>query len=96
MRFKDERTIKDLISQMVDQNKLRPKLLEAQLIADWSRIVGDHIAKYTEKIQVHKGQLILHISSPALRTELSYQKNTIKDLINKELKSDFIEEVLIK
>ncbi|OYU94434.1 MAG: hypothetical protein CFE21_15605 [Bacteroidetes bacterium B1(2017)] len=96
MRFQDERSIKDLINQLVDQNKLKPKLLEAQLIADWTRIVGEPIAKYTEKIQVHKGQLILHISSPALRNELSFQRKALADLINKELNCDFIEDVLVK
>ncbi len=96
MRFQDEKSIKDLINMMVDQNKLKPKLMEAKLIEEWPRIVGEPIAKYTEKIQVHKGQLILHISSPALRNELSFQRKVLADLINKELNCDFIEDVIVK
>lgn len=95
MRFQDEKPIKDLISQLVDQNKLKPKLLEAQLIAEWPRIIGEPIAKYTEHIRVHKGQLMLKISSPALRNELSFQRKAIADLVNKELNCDFIDDVVI-
>jgi predicted nucleic acid-binding Zn ribbon protein len=96
VRFQDEKSIKELINMMVDQNKLKPKLMEAKLIEEWPRIVGEPIAKYTEKIQVHKGQLILHISSPALRNELSFQRKVLADLINKELNCDFIEDVIVK
>jgi predicted nucleic acid-binding Zn ribbon protein len=96
LRFQDEQSLKDLISQLVDHNKLKPKLLEAKLIAEWPRIIGEPIAKYTERVQVHKGQLILHISSPALRNELSFQRKALAALINKELDCDFIEDVIVK
>jgi predicted nucleic acid-binding Zn ribbon protein len=96
VRFQDEQSIKDLINQLVDQNKLKPKLLEAKLIAEWPRIIGEPIAKYTEKIQVHKGKVTITLSSPALRNELSYQRKALVALINKELNSDFVEDVVIK
>ncbi len=96
MRFQDEQSIKDLINQLVDQNKLKPKLLEAKLIAEWPRIIGEPIAKYTEKISIYKGKVTLTLSSPALRNELSYQRKALVALINKELDCDFIEDVVIK
>ncbi len=96
VRFQDEQSIKDLINQLVDQNKLKPKLLEAKLIAEWPRIIGEPIAKYTEKIQIYKGKVTLTISSPALRNELNYQRKALADLINKELNCDFIEDVVIR
>jgi len=96
VRFQDEQSIKDLINQLVDQNKLKPKLLEAKLIAEWPVIIGEHIAKYTEHISVHKGKLTLQISSPALRNELMYQRKAIAERINKELNYDFIDDVTIK
>lgn len=95
MRFQDEQPLKNLINQVVDQKQLKPKLLEARLIAEWSRIVGEPIARYTEKIYVSKGRLFLTISSPALRNELGFQRKTLADLVNKELNCDFIEEVII-
>jgi len=96
VRFQDEQSIKDLISQLVDQNKLKPKLLEAKLIAEWPKIIGEPIAKYTEKIQIYKGKLTLTISSPALRNELAFQRKALAELINKELNCDFIEDVVIR
>ncbi|MDP1727165.1 MAG: DUF721 domain-containing protein [Bacteroidota bacterium] len=96
MRIDNELSMKDMINKFVDQNKLKPKLLEAQLIESWSKIVGDLIAKNTEKIHVFKGQLIIHIGSPAMRNELQYQRKTIIDLVNKELNCDFIDDVLVK
>jgi predicted nucleic acid-binding Zn ribbon protein len=96
MRFKDEKELKDLISSFVDQGALKHKLLEARLIEMWPKWVGDPIAKYTEKISVHKGQLILQISSPALRNELGFQRHKIIELVNKELNHPLIEEVIIR
>ena len=96
MRPQNELSMKEMISSFVDQNKLKPKLLEAQLIELWPKLVGDLIAKNTERIYVMKGQLVLTIKSPALRNELKYQRKTIVDLVNKELNCDFIEDILIK
>ncbi|MBC7383404.1 MAG: DUF721 domain-containing protein [Bacteroidia bacterium] len=88
--------MKEMINKFVDQNKLKPKLLEAQLIELWPKIVGDLISKNTDKIQVYKGQLILYINSPAMRNELQYQRKILADLVNKELNCDFINDVLIR
>lgn len=96
MRFQDEKELKDLISSFVNQGALKSKLLEAQVIESWPKWVGEPIAKYTEKISVYKGQLTLKISSPALRNELGYQRERIKEIVNKELNCEFIEEVIIR
>jgi len=96
MRFKEEQPLKDLINSFVDQGELKPKLLEAKIIAGWPKWVGEPIAKYTEKIQVVKGQLIIHISSAPLRNELGYQRQQIRQLVNRELNFDFIEDVIVK
>ncbi len=96
MRFQDEQPLKDLINRFVDQESLKPKLLAARIIEGWPIWVGDPIAKYTEKVQVVKAQLILHISSAPLRNELMMQRQQIKDMVNRELQCDFIEQVIIK
>ena len=96
MKFQDEQSLKDLINQLVDQNKLKPKLLEAKLVAEWPRIIGEPIAKYTETIQIYKGKVTITISSPALRNELSYQRKKLVELINKELNCDFVEDVIVR
>jgi hypothetical protein len=43
-----------------------------------------------------KGQLIIHISSAPLRNELGYQRQQIRQLVNRELNFDFIEDVIVK
>ncbi len=96
MKFQDEKSLKDIISQLTDQKQLKSKLLEARLISEWPKLIGEPIAKYTESIQVHKGQLIIKLSSPALRNELSFSRKAIADLVNKELNCDFIEDVVIR
>lgn len=96
MKFQDEQSLKDLINQLVDQNKLKPKLLEAKLVAEWPRIMGEPIAKYTEKIQLYKGKVTITLSSPALRNELNYQRKKLVDIINKELNCDVVEDVIVR
>ncbi len=91
----NELSMKEMINSFVDQNRLKPKLLEARLIESWPKIVGELIAKNTDKISVYKGQLILTIKSPALRHELKFQCKTIINLVNTELNCEFIDGLVI-
>ncbi|MFN4083890.1 MAG: DUF721 domain-containing protein [Bacteroidia bacterium] len=92
----NEFLLKDLIGNFVNEQKLTPKLLESTIITNWQKIVGDLIAKNTDKIYVREGVLYLYIQSAALRQELSYQKQKIADLVNEHLNQNFIEQVVVR
>jgi hypothetical protein len=95
-RTTNEQSIKDVISELFDSNHMGGKLKEINLVNNWEKIVGKLIAKNTQKIYIHQGKLFLHIESAPLRTELTYSKSKIIDLVNKEAGEELIDDVVIR
>ncbi len=96
MRNSNEQSLKEIIGTFLTKNQLGNQLKEAQLIADWSKIAGDMIAKYTSKMYVNKGVLYLYIQSPALKQELNFQKSKLIELTNQHMGSEFINDIVIR
>jgi predicted nucleic acid-binding Zn ribbon protein len=57
--------------------------------------MGAMIARHTSNISLRKGKLYLKIESAALKQELTYSKDKIKEIFNKELGENVITDVLI-
>jgi predicted nucleic acid-binding Zn ribbon protein len=88
-------TIKEAIEMMVREYKLSPKLNESKIRESWPTVMGAMIARHTSNIALRQGKLYLKIESPALKHELTYSKEKIKEIFNKELGENVIREVLI-
>ncbi len=71
------------------------KLYTARIVNNWSDIVGPAVSKYTLEIFVQKGLLYVKINSPALKQELNYIKDEIKNKINEYLNKTFIKGLVI-
>lgn len=80
---------------MIREYKLSPKLNETRIRESWPTVMGSMIAKYTTSISLRKGKLYLKIESAALKHELTYSKEKIKEIFNKELGDNVITDVLI-
>ena len=89
-----ELTIKDVLAKIMDRYKLTPKLNEVQLRTAWVKIMGKNVAQYTTDIYIDKKVLYIKLSSPALKQELSYSKEKLKDNINAEFGSEQITKVV--
>lgn len=95
-RKSNEQSIKDVISDFIQSNHMKNKLIEINIINNWGKIVGDLIAKNTTKIYFYKSKLFIHIESAPLRNELNYSKSKILELVNKEAGEDLIDEVVVR
>ena len=80
---------------MVADLKLKPKLDETRIKDAWLRVMGKTVAKYTSKISLHQGKLYVQVSSPALKNELTYSKDKIIEVFNRELDDNVIKEVVV-
>ncbi|MEI7594557.1 MAG: DUF721 domain-containing protein [Bacteroidota bacterium] len=89
-----EREIGDVISKVLDRFNLKPKLNEIQLRSAWARIMGKNVSQYTTDIYIKNKTLFIKLSSPALRDELSYSKEKLKNIINEELGSEQIQRIM--
>ena len=93
---KNDHSIGDLVRQFSEDRRMKPHLYEKKVEAAWSEIMGTWIKKATSAIKLRDQKLILSISSAALRQELHYSREQIKDRINEFLGESYINEVIVR
>lgn len=84
-RQNEEQSLGDILSRITSRGVIADKFLEVEITALYEKIVGRNVARMTENIYVNKGKLFIKVSSPALRQELVYSREKIKDLVNEKL-----------
>ena len=80
---------------MVEELNLKGKLNESRIRTGWSEIMGATIAKYTSSVSLKNKKLYVKVESAALKQELNYSRDRIKELFNKHLGETVINDVVI-
>lgn len=94
MRNTNEQSIKEVISELLEAYKLESKLNQVQLINSWEKLLGKNLAKHTKELYIKNQILYVKVDSAALRQELSYAKEKIRDSLNKEVGKNVIEDII--
>jgi predicted nucleic acid-binding Zn ribbon protein len=89
-------SLKEVIDQLLKAYKLDDKLAERRLIASWESVMGAMIAKHTLDLYIKHKQLFVSLDSAALRNELSLAKTKIVKMLNDEVGTEVINEVILK
>ncbi|MEY3443500.1 MAG: hypothetical protein RLZZ519_1781 [Bacteroidota bacterium] len=92
---RNDMSLGEAIELYLQSNGLKEKVQVEQLIMDWPRIMGKAIAENTEQIWFRSGIFYVRMKNPVWKTELGYAKGKIKDILNKELGADLVEEVKV-
>ncbi len=92
----NEHSLKEVIDQLLKAYKLDDKLAERRLIASWESVMGAMIAKHTLDLYIKHKQLFVSLDSAALRNELSLAKTKIVKMLNDEVGTEVINEVILK
>jgi predicted nucleic acid-binding Zn ribbon protein len=92
----NEHSLKEVIDQMLRAYKLDDKLSERRLISSWEKVMGTMIAKHTKDLYIKQKQLYITLDSAALRNELLLAKSKIVSMLNNEVGTDVISDVVIR
>jgi len=95
MRRAREQTIGEVIKELLKNYDITSKFNEAHVVTSWDKLMGPSVTKYTVSIEVEKRILFVRLSNAALKQELSYSKEKIRDMLNKEVGEEVITEVRI-
>lgn len=90
---RDVKEIKDLILRNLRAQGLETPLLQKRLIEAWPTVMGDVIAGYTQNLYIRNQTLYVHLTSPALRADLSMQRQEIVRKLNESVGNQVIAEV---
>ncbi len=91
-----ELSMAEAMQLFLKKSKLKTGIQAVQIEEVWVKIMGKTVAKYTDKIQIFGGKLYITTSIAPLKNELTYQKENIIEMVNKELGEMVIKEVIIK
>jgi len=72
------------IDKAIQQNKA---------VSQWSEIVGERIAEFSEAERIENGVLFVKVSSPVWRNELVFMKSSLIDSINKALAKNIVKDI---
>lgn len=95
-RKSNQESLGQVIDRLLEVYRLRSGLTEISIKSDWQKIVGAAIASRTDEVLLRGQRLIVRLNSAALRQELHYQREEIKDNVNRHLGRNAITEVLLQ
>ena len=80
---RDVQQVKDLILQNLRDQGLETPLLQKRLVEAWPQVAGAAIARYTLNTYIYNQTLYVRLSNPALRADLSMQRQVLVERLNK-------------
>jgi len=85
----------DAMKNFMQKSRLKNGLKSAAIEQVWQEIMGEVIAKYTNKLQIINQKLFITTSNGPLKNELMFQKQLIIERINEKMGPGTISEVVI-
>jgi predicted nucleic acid-binding Zn ribbon protein len=96
MSGSNNQSLGDAIREFLHSYHLEDKLNETKVIQSWGKVVGPMVEKHTHGLYIRNRILFVKVESAALRQELSYSRSKIIAALNKEVKSEVIEDLVLR
>ncbi len=90
---RDVQSIKDLVMRNLRVQGLETPLLQKRLVEAWPLVAGEAIARYTTQVTIYNQTLYVKISVPALRQNLSMQRQELVKKLNDYVHSQIITDI---
>lgn len=91
-----EISLQEALQQFLLKSKMKEKVQALEIKDVWAELMGKTIAEYTENIQLINQQLIITTHVAALKNELLYQKEKIRNRVNERFNYHAVKEVIIR
>ncbi|MFP4063938.1 MAG: DUF721 domain-containing protein [Bacteroidales bacterium] len=94
MRRTNERSLGEIIREVLKEHRLEGKVNEARVASAWSRVMGQNISRYTTAVYLNGSSLKVCLRSSVLRSELSMGREKIVSMLNRELGGEVVSEII--
>jgi len=91
---KKEMKIGEALKEVLHDHGLDQKIEETRLLEEWEQMMGQHINKHTLSKRISKSILYIKLDSAALRHELSYSRDKLKQALNKSIGKEIIIDIV--
>ena len=92
----EPQSISKVLDEILESKSLRTGIIHVRINELWHEIMGANITHYTDKIILKGNTLLVSLNSAALRVELSYGKEKIIKMMNKQLGSEKIKKIILR
>lgn len=86
----------DLLEEFFKRPYIAAKVAEGRLPDTWRAVVGDRAADFTSELRLERNILHVRIQSSVLRSELFYQRDALKEEINRRSGVQLVNAVIIR
>ena len=93
MYRKKERPVSDIVMEILRAQGLETPLLQRRLINAWEETAGALAARYTGEKFIKNQTLMVKITNPAMRAELSMIRTQLKNKLNAQVGAQVIADV---
>ena len=90
---RDVKDIRELILRNLRMQGLETPLQQKRLVDAWPTVAGELIASYTNGVSIRNQTLWVHLTSPALRADLSMQRTELVRRLNDHVGSQVITDI---
>ena len=90
---RDVKAVKELILRTLREQGLETPLLQKRLMEAWPVVAGEAISRYTGSVSIRNQTLYVHLTSPALRADLSMQRSEYVKRLNEHIGSQVITDI---
>ncbi len=95
-RRSNESSIGDILKEIIQENHLDKGLNQVSVVEAWRNLMGNGVNTYTKEVLLKGSTLYVQLTSAVLREELSYGKSKIISMLNEELGSEIVKDVVLR
>lgn len=86
----------DLLEEFFKRPYVAAKVAEGKLPDTWRDIVGEEVARQTVELRLENRVLYVRLRSSVLRSELLYQREALRDEINRRSGVRLVSSVVVR
>ena len=91
----DAISLGEALKKFLEKSRIKNSIQTMQIEDHWLKLMGETIAKYTDRIEIKNGTLFIYTEVAPLKNELVFQKELILKRINESLGDDVVTDVVI-
>jgi predicted nucleic acid-binding Zn ribbon protein len=91
----DAISLGEALKKFLEKSRIKNSIQSMQIEDHWLKLMGETIAKYTDRIEIKNGTLFIYTEVAPLKNELVFQKELIVKRINESLGDDIVKDVVI-
>lgn len=93
MRRPEPQLLADIIKEKLMTDGIESQFNEQRVLYLWSEVVGPGVNRYTTRRFIDRGVLHLYISSASLKSELSFMRPKLIEVLNKAVGAQVVTEI---